>query len=43
MSIVLYLIFVLRLNKPDSVPAITVFRAAIPQIMVRAICTFLIF
>ncbi|KAJ7830992.1 hypothetical protein B0H14DRAFT_3714182 [Mycena olivaceomarginata] len=33
MSIVLYLISVLRLNKPDSVPAITVFRAAIPQIM----------
>ncbi|KAJ7309271.1 hypothetical protein DFH08DRAFT_944213 [Mycena albidolilacea] len=33
MSIVLYLIFVLRLNKPDSLPAIPVFRAAIPQIM----------
>ncbi|KAJ7798028.1 hypothetical protein B0H14DRAFT_3492974 [Mycena olivaceomarginata] len=32
-SIILYLISVVRLNKPDSLPAISVFRAAIPQIM----------
>ncbi|KAF7333108.1 hypothetical protein MVEN_02376200 [Mycena venus] len=32
-SIVLYLISVVRLNKQDSLPAISVFRAAIPQIM----------
>jgi hypothetical protein len=39
-SIILYLISVVRLNKPDSLPAISVFRAAIPQIMVRAILRF---
>ncbi|KAJ7315691.1 hypothetical protein DFH08DRAFT_1039371 [Mycena albidolilacea] len=32
-SIILYLVAVLRLNKQDSLPAIRVLRAAIPQIM----------
>ncbi|KAF7328274.1 hypothetical protein MVEN_02386500 [Mycena venus] len=32
-SIILYLIAVARLNRQDSLPAIAVFRAAIPQIM----------
>jgi hypothetical protein len=39
-SILLYLISVVRLNQQDSLLAISVFRGAIPQIMVRAILHF---